>query len=260
MEPELLAPPGGIIPPTIGGAGVRALIEQLGNEAVDAPNNQVYRFGPGYNPQFGYLLWFRNGILQDTTGGDYAETDARTITMVANMLNLDRMLGISIGLDVGGGGLLVVDRPPAGAGAGPYTTTQNFVASDNLFVWLNGILQIDNALVDYVSAPPNQFTFNAPPPPGPIVSAIIPTGARGLISRETFLNQGPFPAILPVVNTLDKDNNAILVFINGQLQAENFDYVITGVNTINITRVIPGATHSVVVVQIAKSAETEWRA
>lgn len=242
----------------IGNHGVRALVEQLGIEALNVPLNSIYRFFPGFNAPNGNALYFRNGILQDTTGGDYVETDDRTITTAIAMLNLDRLLAMSIGQNIGFGGLIVVDRPPAGVAPGPYTTSVNYGIGPQLFVFRNGLLQSEGALLDYVITAPNQFTFNAVIP-GVVIAVAIQSGGQGLQSRQALNNQGPFPgpAVLPA--NVDYENNAVLVFINGQLQSMNFDYTINPPNTINVTRIIPGAINRVDVIEIVKSQHLLWR-
>jgi len=241
--------------------GARALFEQYGNEALNAPVNTEFRFPDGYNPALARLLVFRNGVLQDITGGDYTEPDSRTIQMAVALINFDRLLGLEIFRDIGQGGLKSVDRPPAGAGVGPYTVTQPFAFGRELLVWLNGILQFEHALEDYQITLPNQFTFNAAiPPASVIVAANISTGQQGIKYRENYRNLGPFPANIATVNTLDNDLETVLVFLNGQLQAINFDYIITGPNTIRITRVVPGAVNEVQIIGLAASHPPQWRA
>lgn len=235
--------------------GIRSVIEQLGLEALDAPLNTRFRMADGYNAPLGTLLVYRNGVLQDTTAGDYVENDDRTVLFAANLLAPDRVLMLAVVPDRGDGGLVVVDRPPANVGL-VYTMSQLYTAATELMVFVNGLLQIDG--VHYVSGPPNQFTLLAPPaPPGVVVAVIITRGEEGLEWRETFPAIGVFPAFVPLVNTVDKDRHEVFVYINGQLQAENFDYelVSTGVN---VTRVIPGA-NDIEVVAIKACHPSKWR-
>jgi len=241
--------------------GVRALIEQLGLEALNAPTNTIYRFTDAYNAALETLLLFKNGVLQDTTAVDYIETDDRTITVAPALLAADRLNGIVISDTIGYGGLDGVDRPPAGAGVGPYTVSTAFGDSDELFVWLDGILQHDGVALDYQSdVANNQFTFNAAIGGAVVVCAVVRAGVQGLLSREVFTAQGPFPANVVIADDIDRNNEALLVFINGQLQAENTDYEIRGITTVAITRTILGATHTVTVVRLASSQPQKWRA
>jgi hypothetical protein len=135
-----------------------------------------------------------------------------------------------------------------------------FANPKELFVFLNGHLQVDSPLQDYQSLAPNSFTFNAIPPGLPVIIAFILTmGTHGLKYRETFLNQGPFPGNVVTVATLDNDLETILVFLNGKLQSINYDYIITGPNTIRFIKTVLGATHTVEVVGIAASHPAKWR-
>ena len=241
--------------------GVRALYEQFGNEALDAPANTIYRFPPAYNPVLADLLWHRNGVLQDLTGGIYAETDARTVTMAGAMLNADRMLGLSIGADIGKGGLVSVDRPPAGAGQGPYTVTGLFTDEEELYVFLNGVLQLEGAANDYqADVANNQFTFNALPvilPADVIVAVVIKRGEQGQQWRERQVT-GAFPGAIAVVNDMDREQDCILLYLNGVLLSETFEHDVTGINAINVTAVA-GAPNDIEIVSIRYSQPPEWR-
>lgn len=235
--------------------GIRSLIEQLGNEALNAPLNTRFRIADGYNAPLATLMLFRNGILQDTTAGDYTENDDRTVIFAENLWPVDRVLSLAVVPDRGDGGLVVIDRPPANVGL-VYTMSQLYAVGAELLVFVNGLLQIDG--VHYNSAPPNQFTLLAPPaPPGVVVAVIITRGEEGLEWRETFPAFGVFPAFVPLVNMVDKDRHEVVVYINGQLQAENFDYelVSTGVN---VTRVIPGL-NDIEIVAIKACHPSQWR-
>lgn len=239
--------------------GARALFEQHGNDALNAPTNTIYRFPDGYNPTLARLLVFKNGLLQDVTAGDYTETDSRTVTMDAALVDIDMLLGLEIFRDIGYGGLKCADRPPIGAVPGPYTVTQTFADKQELLVFLNGLLLTEGALKDYIAAIPNQFTLNVIPIGPVLVALVLSLGDQGLHFREDFANQGPFPGNVVTVNTLDNDLDTILVFLNGQLQSINYDYIITGPNTVRFTKTVLGANHDVSVIAVAASHPAKWR-
>jgi len=238
--------------------GLRALIEQYGIEAIDNPLNTNYRYIDGYQAGRGYFNLYRNGLWQYNTI-DYNEYGSTEFTMLVAMLNRDRLNGISIGLNQGLGGLRCVDRPPAGVWPN-YTTSQPFQYIDELLIFVGSQLQIPT--VDYTITPPNTFTLLNPLPPGALVEvAIISRGVQGLAFRESFAAFGAFPAAVPMANDPDKSQHENLIFINGQLQAENTDYqigVIGGVGTLNVTRFIPGV-NDIEIIGIRASNPSKWR-
>ena len=235
--------------------GLRFLYEQLGHEAIDSPNNQIYRIPDGYNAPLGLLWLFRNGLIQDITTGDYAENDDRTVIFTPNLAAMDRIKAIGIVDDRDYGGMLCVDRPPGNVGL-LYTLTQNYNAGFELFVWQNGLKLIETS--HYTLNPPNQFSLLALPPPGStIVASIVTQGNEGMQWRETYTGMGAFPAMVPTVATIDKHKDEILVFINGQLQAENFDYEVLSTG-INVTRAIVGP-NDIEIIAIKACHPGQWR-
>jgi len=237
--------------------GIRTLLEQLGVDSLNPPVNTLFRIGDGYNATLGELLVFLNGMLQDTTALNYAETDERTLTMNVGLNPRARLLGINVVRNTGEGGLIAVDRPPAFVGGVIYQTSQPYGNPNELMVFMNGQLLIRG--VGYATLPPNQFSMLVPIPPGAVfVTAIVNNGAQGLQFRETNVGFGAFPAIVPTVNFLDKNENEFLVFINGQLQAENFDYHLLYNNQVVVTRVIPGA-NDIEIIGIRSSHPSRWR-
>lgn len=246
--------------------GARSLFEQLGNEALNAPANTQYRFPDGFNAGLNTLLvWLAaagslGGVGQRSGGVHYTETNDRLITYAAPPANSDRLTMLSIASNLGFGGLACVNRPPAGAGAGPYTVTQNFASANELFVLHGGLLnRSSGALPQYNVALPNQFTFTAIPALN-IVAFVLRSGPQGLISRSTLLNQGAFPGNVTSPVALDHKSNCILVFLDGLLLSENYDYTITTTTNIAISLVVAGANHVVQIVQIAASKAPNWRA
>lgn len=243
--------------------GVHFLEEILGNEALNPPTNTQYRIPDGYNPTLERLLLFRNGMFQHLAAGHYAETDARLITMAATLWPIDRLLALSIIDDMGQGGLVAVDRPPTLAGGGvpwigPYDVSAPFDA-DELLVFLNDKLLVDG--VGYNSDVANQqFSFMGGPVPVPrnICAVVIRKGPQGMIWRETQLGLGPFPANIILANTMDRTTECILLFINGQLQAETYDFNITDPNTIAELMTILGA-NDTEIISIASSNAPAWR-
>lgn len=242
--------------------GVRALHEWFGNDALDAPLNTIYRFPYAYKPGEAVLFWHRNGVLQDLTGGIYAETNARTVTMAAGVDDQDRVLGLSVAANIGKGGLVgTPDRPPAGAGQGPYTVTGAFTDEEELYVYRNGVLQLEGVGNNYVAdVPNNQFTFEAGTvilPADVIVSAVIKRGEQGQQWRERQVT-GAFPGVIAVVNDMDREHDCILLYLNGVLLSESFEYDVTGVNAIQVYAAA-GAPNDVEIVAIRYSQNPEWR-
>ena len=257
--------PGGALADLLSGGarqyGVRSLFEQFGNEAMNRPWNFIYRFPDGYNAGAGELLWHRNGILQDLTGGMYTETDDRTITIVKGMLDADRMLGISISEDIGKGGLACVDRPPPGAGQGPYTVSGLFSDEVELFVYLNGVLQLEGAGNNYIAdLANNQFTFEAGTviwPIDTIIAVVVRRGEQGQVFRERQVI-GACPLALPIANTIDRDQETTLVYLNGVLLHETFEHNIVTPTDINILAVA-AAPNDIEIVSIRNSQPPQWR-
>jgi len=248
----------------LGHYGVHFLEEILGNESLDPPTNTEYRIPDGYNPTLERLLVFRNGVFQYPDAGHYVENNARLITLAATLFPIDRLLALSVIDDLGLGGLISVDRPPALAGGGvpfvgPYQCTGNIINSDELLVFLNGLLQVEgvNYTVDTVN---NQFTFIGGPVPLPrnICAVIIRVGQQGIIFRETQLGLGPFPANINLVNTIDRTQQCVLLFVNGQLQAETYDFNITAPQIIREIMAIPGV-NDVEIIAVASSNAPAWR-
>jgi hypothetical protein len=246
--------------PSAGGKqyGLRSLMELLGVDALDPPNNTLYRMGDGYNATLAELLLFKNGMLQDTSAPpDYQEADSRTVQMVLPLIPADRLMGVDIVRDSGTGGLLAVDRPPLNVGGAVYQTSQNFASTQELYVFLNGQLLLDT--VGYNITAINQFTLTAPLPPGGVlVAVVIKSGLQGIAFRETYIAFGAFPAVILTANPLNKNETDFLVFINGQLQSEDFDYMVF-YNRIAVIRVVPGV-NDIEIVGINASHPSKWRA
>jgi hypothetical protein len=195
-------------------------------------------------------------MMQDINPPDYVETDARTITMNIGLAALDRLTGLNIVRNTGSGGLIAVDRPPANVGPGVYQTSQNIPNNNELLVWMNSLLLLPG--IHYNKTGPNQFTVLIAIPPGAVfVTAIISAGNQGFNFRETFAAFGAFPAVVPTVNNLDKNIDDFMVVINGQLQAENFDYRIHLTQVI-VTRVIPGV-NDIEIIGIKSCNPSRWR-
>ena len=238
-----------------GNYGIRFLIEQLGVDALNPPVNTIFRLNDGFRAPQNELLLFRNGLVQDINPPDYAETDARTITMNAGLAALDRLTGLNIVRNTGSGGLIAVDRPPLALGGGVYQTSQNIPNNNEIMVWMNGLLLLPG--IHYNKTAANQFTVLIAIPPGAVfVTAIVSAGNQGFNFRETSAAFGAFPAIVPTVNNLEKNIDEILVIINGQLQAENLDYRIQLTQVI-VTRVIPGV-NDIEVIAIKSCNPSRW--
>lgn len=241
--------------------GIVSLEEKYGIEAVDAPGNTVYRYASEYNVGDQELLWFLNGELQCPVAGDYTETDYRTITEDAALVAEDRLIGMSLSRKIASlGGVDYIDRPPAGAGAGPYTLSGSLYTADDLYVFLNGVLQREGAAYDYVAdITNNQFTFNAAPVAGStIVAIVIRPGYAGYLRREVY-DQGPFPGTFNLTgDAVNFNQYEALLFINGQLQSPNHDFDFTATDTVNVTRTVPG-TNDVQVVIYKKAIPCGWR-